>query len=115
MRRQLGTLTPASPSATFDVPTVRPDGTRAYRRWTDLAVFDGQGHVREYLSVGRDVTDQKLAELAQRASEGRLRTVMSSSPVVLFALDQDRVFTMAEGRGLQALNVTSSYVVGSSM
>jgi diguanylate cyclase (GGDEF)-like protein/PAS domain S-box-containing protein len=115
MRAQLATLTPERPSATFDVPVSGPDGSRAYRRWTDLAIFDEHGQAREYLSVGRDVTEQKLAELARQASESRLRTVVSSAPVVLFAIDQQHVFTMAEGRGLEALNVTSEYVVGSSM
>ena len=61
------------------------------------------------------MTEQKLAELRASASESRLRTVMSSAPVVLFAIDQQHVFTMAEGRGLEALNVTSETVVGSSM
>jgi PAS domain S-box-containing protein len=61
MRAQLSTLTPEHPSASFDVPLTLKDGTKAYRRWTDLAVFDEQGQVREYLSVGRDVTEQKRA------------------------------------------------------
>jgi diguanylate cyclase (GGDEF)-like protein/PAS domain S-box-containing protein len=115
MRGQLATLTPERPSATFDGVTIHPDGTRQHKRWTDRAVFDAEGRVREYLSVGRDVTEQKVAELALRASEARLRTVVSGAQIVLFALDQNRVFTMAEGRGLESLGVTSEYVVGSSM
>jgi PAS domain S-box-containing protein len=114
-RQQLATLTPERPSASFEVVSTRPDGTRIFKRWTDLAVFEADGQVREYLSVGRDVSEQKLAEEALRESEARLRTVVSGSSVVLFAVDQERVFTMAEGRGLEVLGVTSSYVVGSSM
>ena len=114
-KSDLATLTPERPSATFDVAGTRPDGGRVYRRWTDLAIFDDRGTVREYLSVGRDVTEQTLAEEALRASEARLRTVVSSAPVVLFAVDSHRVFTMAEGRGLEALGVTPDQVVGQSM
>ena len=105
-KAQLATLTPERPSASFDVVVPCPDGTKVYRRWTDLAIFDEHGHLREYLSVGRDTTDQKVAEEALWASEARLRTVVSSAPVILFAVDVDRVFTMAEGRGLEALGVT---------
>ena len=76
-RSELATLTPERPNASFDVPVSHPDGTKQYRRWTDLAVFDEHGQVREYLSVGRDVTEQKVAELALQDSESRLRTVVS--------------------------------------
>jgi diguanylate cyclase (GGDEF)-like protein/PAS domain S-box-containing protein len=114
-RAELAMLTPEQPSATFDVAVTRPDGSKAYRRWTDLAVFGEVGEAREYLSVGRDVTEQKVAELALQESESRLRTVVSGAPVVLFAVNQDRVFTMAEGRGLESLGVTSSQLVGASM
>ena len=113
-KAQLDTLTPEHPSASFDVIVTRPDGSKGYRRWTDLAIFDERGQVREYLSVGRDTTEQKVAEEALRESEARLRTVVSSAPVILFAVDADRVFTMAEGRGLEALGVTSG-IVGTSM
>ena len=113
-KAQLDTLTPEHPSASFDVIVTRPDGSKGYRRWTDLAIFDERGQVREYLSVGRDTTEQKVAEEALRESEARLRTVVSSAPVILFAVDADRVFTMAEGRSLEALGVTSG-IVGTSM
>jgi diguanylate cyclase (GGDEF)-like protein/PAS domain S-box-containing protein len=115
MRGQLATLRPEQPSATFDTVTIQANGSKQHKRWTDLAVFDAEGRVREYLSVGRDVTDQKVAELALRASEARRRTVASSAPIVLFALNQERVFTMAEGHGLESLGVTSEQVVGAQM
>ena len=114
-RSQLAMLTPEQPSASFEVVSTATDGSKLYRRWTDLAIFDERGQVREYLSVGRDTTEQRAAEEALRESEARLRAVVSSAPVILFAVDADRVFTMAEGRGLEALGVSSQFVVGSSM
>lgn len=115
MRGQLATLTPDRPSETFEVFIADPDGGRRWHHWTDLAIFDQNGVVREYLSVGRDITPQKLAEEAVRASESRVRAVVSGAPVMLFAVDRDRVFTMAEGLGLESLGVTSEQVVGASM
>jgi diguanylate cyclase (GGDEF)-like protein/PAS domain S-box-containing protein len=111
----LASLTPDAPSAVFDVVVHGLDGSKTYRRWTDLAVFDEYGTVLEYLSVGRDVTAEKLAAEALRESEARLRTVVSSAPVILFAVDANRVFTIADGRGLESLGVTSETVVGLSM
>jgi diguanylate cyclase (GGDEF)-like protein/PAS domain S-box-containing protein len=115
LRTQLASLTPERPSASFEVVSAAPDGGNRYHRWTDLAVFDDANNVRTYLSVGRDVSEQRLAEDALRASESRLRAVVSGAPVILFSVDQHRVITMAEGRGLELLGVTSEQVVGASM
>ena len=44
-----------------------------------------------------------------------LCTVISNAPVVLFALDADGVFTLSEGRGLDALGLRPGEVVGKSV
>ena len=49
-----------------------------------------------------------------RESEERLRTVVTSAPVVLFAIDRDGVFTLSEGQGLEALGLVPGEVVGQS-
>ncbi|MGE3907978.1 MAG: EAL domain-containing protein [Chloroflexota bacterium] len=115
MRSQLATLTPEHPNSAFDVMLTDADGGRRWHRWTDLAVFNEHGEVQEYLSVGRDITEQKLAEEALRDSESRLRTVVSGAPVILFAVDQARAFTMVEGLALEALGITPGQAVGASM
>ena len=38
-----------------------PLGEVRWQRWSDRAVFDKDGHIVEYQSVGRDVTEQKEA------------------------------------------------------
>lgn len=44
-----------------------------------------------------------------------LRTVVGSAPIVLFALDVDGVFTLSEGRGLDALRLKPGETVGKSI
>jgi len=59
--------------------------------------------------------DGKRAEEALPESEERLRAVISSAPIVLFALDRQGVFTLSEGKGLEALGLKPGEVVGRSV
>ena len=56
----------------------------------------------------------RLFEQVQATLEERLHTVVSNVPIVLFALDRDGVFTLSEGKGLDALGVKSGERVGQS-
>ncbi len=55
-------LTVARPVFVMEVERVMPDGSRRWHEWTDRALFDAQGHLREYQGVGRDITERKRAE-----------------------------------------------------
>src|SRR5206468_6679638 len=62
----------------------------------------------------RDVTERRRQERALRENKERLRTVIAGAPLVLFALDRDGVFTMVEGRGLDAVGVRPALLIGRS-
>jgi len=63
----------------------------------------------------RDNTEARRVEEALRVAEERLRAVVAGSPIVLFALDRDGVFTVSEGRGLASLGLERGQVVGQSV
>ena len=77
-------------------------------------VFGDDGAVRQVIGYGLDITDRKLAEEALRQSEALLRTVVSNVPVMLFAFDEQGVFTLAEGKGLQTFGLNPEEIVGQS-
>lgn len=49
------------PVTTFELRMRTPDGTVRWTRWTDRAIYDGQGNI-EYLSVGQDISELREAE-----------------------------------------------------
>jgi len=59
--------------------------------------------------------ERRIAEAASREVDMRLQTVISSVPVVVFALDTRGVFTFADGQGLSALETTPAEMVGRSI
>lgn len=59
-----------------------------------------------------DITEVRLADEAARASEQKLRAVLTGAPMILFALDHNGVFTVSSGDGLKLLGLTEGEVVG---
>lgn len=69
----LTSRTPEQPSGITVNRCILPDGSRRWHQWTNTAIFDSQGVVVEYQSVGRDITEQKLNALALQKSEEKYR------------------------------------------
>jgi PAS domain S-box-containing protein len=72
------TLTPENPYGTIEHRVIIPGEEVRWHQWNDLAIFDNNGTIIEYQSVGRDITEEKLAaeeiqklneELEQRVKE----------------------------------------------
>ena len=63
----------------------------------------------------KEVFARKRVEKELRASKERLRTVVTSAPIVLWAIDTHGVFTFSEGQGLETLQLRSGELVGQSV
>ena len=74
----------------------------------------GPGDAAQLIVNARDVTERRRQERALRENKERLRTVIAGAPLVLFALDRDAVFTMVEGRGLDAVGMRPALLIGRS-
>ena len=60
----------------------------------------------------RYAVERKQAERAVHESAGRLRAVMESAPIVVFATDREGTITLCQGSGLASLAVAPESVVG---
>ncbi|MGH9345090.1 MAG: PAS domain S-box protein [Terriglobia bacterium] len=74
-----------------------------------------EGRPAGILGFARDITARKRAEEALKQSELRLRTVVANVPVILFAVDRMGVFTLCEGKGLEALGLKPGSLAGRSV
>ncbi len=55
-------LSPSEPISSHEHTNVARDGSARWVEWTNRAVYDDQGLLKEYLSIGQDVTEQKYYE-----------------------------------------------------
>ena len=87
--RHFNALCRENPVATHEHRVIAPSGEIRWHQWTDRAFFDAQGNIVEYQSVGRDITDHKLAEEALRQSEEKWRSLVSTAPDHILMIDPD--------------------------
>jgi len=66
-------------SSEIESRVVLPDGSVHWHFWSHTAIFDEDGNVIEYQSVGRDITRQKLAELANKDYEEKLKLALTTA------------------------------------
>ena len=102
-----------APTALAEQKCLRLDGTEIYVEVTGLP-FTSEGK-SAVLAVFRDVTEKKQAREALRKAEKRLRTVVASASLILFATDKNGVFTLCEGEGLKSLSLQPGELVGQSV
>lgn len=73
------------------------------------------GEVSGIAFTARNISERKHAEEALRKTEERLRTVIATAPIILFAFDREGVFTVSEGKALETLGLRSGELVGQSI
>jgi PAS domain S-box-containing protein len=74
----------------------------------------GESVIGRVISI-RDITEQKRAEAALEESEALLRTVVTNTPTILYAIDRSGIFTLFEGKGLENAAFKPGELVGKSV
>jgi len=81
VKHLFGTLTPTHPVVNINQRIIMPDGSLKWQQWSDRAIFDPNGRVIEYQSVGRDITEQKILEKEMEYHEQELGKFSTSLAV----------------------------------
>ncbi|MEM7738019.1 MAG: PAS domain-containing protein [Deinococcota bacterium] len=66
------------------------------------------------LGMMQNISERKAAEQSLQLSELRLQGLLDNLPVIVFATDDQGVFTFSEGKGLETLGLQPGQVVGMS-
>lgn len=92
VRQFFESLTEQNPVGSIEHRIIIPDGKIRWQRWSDRAIFDADGTLVEYQSVGRDITEIREAEVALHEKEDWYQGLSQVSPDLIFMVDrEDRV------------------------
>ncbi len=67
---------------TYEHPVTVEDGRLSHFQWIDIPLFDKEGKLLEFQSVGVDITERKNAEETSKMAEQRYRTLFEEAPVM---------------------------------
>ena len=90
-RQILATLTPENPIVTSEHRSFDSEKGVRWQQWTDMAIFDPAGRIIEYQSVGRDITELKRAEEAEREQRRFAEALSSTAALISSTLNLDEV------------------------
>lgn len=99
------------PSTYYEFPVVSADGVEVWLGQNVQLILEGD-QIINVQAVARDITARRHTEDLLRASEERLRAVVSNAPIVLWAADREGRFTLCEGHGLKGLGVEPADAAG---
>jgi PAS domain S-box-containing protein len=80
--------------------------------WRNTVLRDDADNVTGTISSGTDITDRKLAEGAQRASEGRYRTLFEYAPDGIVIADRESYYVDANPSVCRMLGYTRDELIG---
>ncbi len=84
-----------------------------YQNWYS-PVLAVDGRIEGAIGVAVNVTLQYKAEQAAQNMQQQLQVVVRNTPIVLYALDQDGLFTLMEGKALEDVHIKANQYNGLS-
>jgi PAS domain S-box-containing protein len=81
--------------------------------WNGRALFDTEGELVEYQAVGRDKTEQKLAEDALQEREAKLQSIVNAAPVGI-GLTVNRYLTEVNNSICEMIGYSANELLGRS-
>lgn len=94
LRNWIGSVNEDSSTRIYEQFYAHNDGQYSWVQWLDRAVFDQEGHIKEFQSVGQDITDKmKMSSIIER-EKTRYRDLVTnlSESILMTDLEENLVF-----------------------
>lgn len=95
------------PLGSIEYKILMPNGEVRWQRRTDRLIFDQKHKLVEIQSVGRDITERKLAEIALAEERNLLRTLIDSLPDPIYVKDKQSRFIVGNRSVARLMGVHS--------
>ncbi len=105
-------ISPDNPTTTNEHRVRDAAGDLKWHQWRDSGLFDDQGRIIEFQSVGRDITERKAAEAALRASEERYRVIVEAQSEMISRWLPDTTLTFVNDAYCRYIGQSREELIG---
>lgn len=88
IKHHIGCLNYDKPTGTIEHRVMLPNGEIRWQERSDRAIFDRDKKIIGFQSVGRDITERKIAEAALRESQEKYRVIFDIFPIGISLTDR---------------------------
>ena len=96
----------------YELQYRRKDGTLFIGNTRDALVRNPKGIPDGFISIHRDVTDQKRAEEAVAAAQRQIQSIIDNTKAIIYAFDLEERFLLANTAAAELLNSTPEQMIG---
>ncbi|MBN1593009.1 MAG: PAS domain S-box protein [Candidatus Coatesbacteria bacterium] len=89
---EINSLTVEAPTSSQEHRVIAPSGEIRWHRWINRGLFDSSGRPVAYQSIGEDITEQRRAEEALRASEELYHSIFENTGNATCIIDENMTF-----------------------
>jgi PAS domain S-box-containing protein len=112
LQKYLNNFTPAQAVQSSEHPVYTADGQICWQRWIDRAFFDDEGRVREFQSVGEDITAYKEAETALEESREQFRLAFDNANIGIVLMSMEGRLLKVNPEFARLLGYSVAYLEG---
>lgn len=110
--QKLASVTPANPVVMVENRVFAGDGSIHWCQFSNRALFDDNGQLVEWQSVGRDITDRRKLEADLARASEQFQDLYDNAPCGYYALDRHGKYVHINKQTLSWLGASSEEVVG---
>ncbi|MDY6912738.1 MAG: PAS domain S-box protein, partial [Chloroflexota bacterium] len=110
-KKQFSSLTMQKPVKTYTHEVIK-NGKIAWQEWRDRAIFDEQGQILKYHSIGIDITERKEAEESLRESEKFFSGTLNNLHTFIGVLEPNGKVIFVNNTPLEAVGIELEDIAG---
>ena len=112
VKDNIAALNSEFPEQSYEHRAITSAGDLCWQHWTNRGLFDAQGQILGYQSIGLDITERKKSEKKLQNNRNFLNRIINQSPFATWISDKKGTIIKCNAALEKFLNITGEQLIG---